>query len=121
METEILQQLNRIENKLDCLLRPNQVPSSYAIMHIEEEQEATSREDYVFQAEHLENIHFGPYGYHFECSARERQAALERVIRQGGEVEDVLNHLYALWTVWKDREYEGIIQEDICWVEEKYL
>ena len=121
MEAEILLQLNRIENKLDCLLRPNQVPSSYAIINIEDEQEATSREDYVFQAKHLENIHFSPYGYHFECSARERQTALERVMRNSGNLEDVLNHLYALWTVWKGRKYERVIQKDICWVEKNYL
>jgi hypothetical protein len=102
-------------------------PSCFAIdtcdMEEGEDSTATSQEDYVFKEHHLDNIHLRYYGYRLDKSEEGRHMALEKAfkIEKSGNWEKILNHLYALWTVWQGRKYEDVLRGDICWVEEKYF
>lgn len=87
----------------------------------EEDSTATSQEDYVFKRHHLDNIHLHYYGYRLYKSEEERTRALEKAFAHEKNKHAILNHLYALWTVWQGRSYENVLRQDICWVEEKYF
>ena len=87
----------------------------------EEDSTATSQEDYVFKRHHLDDIHLHYYGYRLYKSEEERTRALEKAFTHEKNKHAILNHLYALWTVWQGRRYEDILRRDICWVEEKYF
>lgn len=107
----------------------SQAPSCFAIdtcgddMEEGEDSTATSQEDYIFKEYHLDNIHLRYYGYRLNKNDTERHKALEKAFarEQESNKEQILNHLYALWTVWQGRKYEDVLRGDICWAEEKYF
>ena len=104
-----------------------QSPSCFAIdtcdddMEEGEDSTAISQEDYVFKRHHLDNIHLHYYGYRLYKSEDGRSQALEKAFTHEKNKYAILNHLYALWTVWQGRKYENVLRRDICWVEEKYF
>lgn len=141
----VYKKLTSMEAKLDKLLKVDigtepvnfvvlpkeevgvNAPSCFAIdtcdMEEGEDSTATSQEDYIFKEHHLDNIHLRYYGYRLDKSEEGRHIALERAfkIEKSSNRDKILNHLYALWTVWQGRKYEDVLRQDICWVEEKYF
>lgn len=111
---EIRQFLKNLEIKIDKI---------YKVLCEEEEQEETAQELYIFNRSDLDRIHLRDFKYSLSNNSSLRQAAIARACLIHRPI-DVLEHLYALWTVWENRnpiDYATKLKEDIIFMEEKYF